>query len=73
MRCKLDQCKCGKTYSNNDGVIGEGICNTCKTKEVKDAENKKYLAERMKSLSKKKKKARKVAGNRLEKFAEFVS
>lgn len=70
-KCKLEQCQvCEKTFSENDGSLDDKICDTCKEKRAKEAEKKIMLANSMKN--KKKKKARKVAGNRPEKIADLV-
>lgn len=70
-KCKLEQCQlCKKTFSANDGSLKDKICHSCKEKRAKEAEKKVMLANSMKN--KKKKKARKVVGHKLEKIADLV-
>lgn len=69
-KLKLEQCLvCSKTYSSTDGNIEEKVCFTCKERKAKEAEKQRKILEEIGNRKKKVRKARKVAGKRLENTA----
>lgn len=71
-KLKLEQCiveSCKKTFSENDGNLETGICHVCSERKSKEAEKQRKILEEIGNRKKKVRKARKIAGKRLENTA----